>query len=202
MISKKINYQITKFIISAINVNQLPKDTGVEIAFIGRSNSGKSSALNSLIQKKNFARTSKTAGKTKFINLFEVKNGIRIADLPGYGYANISKKIKSNFINLINEYLQKRKCIKGIVIMMDIRNPLNIIDLQLIKWILKKNIHLLILLTKADKLSFNDQKKQLFEVYNKLSIFKNIIEVECFSIFKNIGINKLRMKLKIWFTES
>ena len=160
MAIKNHNYHMTKFVISAPDIRHLPKDTGIEVAFAGRSNAGKSSALNALTQQKSLARTSKTPGRTQLINLFEVEEGIRLVDLPGYGYAEVPEDMKRKWQQALGEYLQKRECIKGLVILMDIRHPLKDLDMQMIEWSVAMNIPVLVLLTKADKLASGARKKQ------------------------------------------
>ncbi len=118
------NYQQTHFVTSAPDIRHLPSDTGIEVAFAGRSNAGKSSALNTLTNQKNLARTSKTPGRTQLINLFEVAEGKRLVDLPGYGYAQVPEEMKIKWQRALGEYLEKRMCLKGLVVLMDIRHPL------------------------------------------------------------------------------
>ena len=119
------------FLLSALEVASLPKDTGSEVALCGRSNSGKSSVLNALANNKNLARTSKTPGRTQSLNVFslEENHAIRVIDLPGYGFAKVSKQERKKWGFLINNYLSKRKSLKGLVIIMDIRHPLKESDL-------------------------------------------------------------------------
>src|SRR5690554_3906967 len=114
-----LNFQPTKFITSAANIRQLPEDSGVEIAFAGRSNAGKSSALNTLTRQNALARTSKTPGRTQLINVFEVAAGKRLIDLPGYGYAKVPVAIKEKWQEALSEYLQKRQSLRGLVLLMD-----------------------------------------------------------------------------------
>ncbi|HHR5901488.1 TPA: ribosome biogenesis GTP-binding protein YihA/YsxC [Providencia alcalifaciens] len=204
MAIKNHNYHMTKFVISAPDIRHLPKDTGIEVAFAGRSNAGKSSALNALTQQKSLARTSKTPGRTQLINLFEVEEGIRLVDLPGYGYAEVPEDMKHKWQQALGEYLQKRECIKGLVILMDIRHPLKDLDMQMIEWSVAMSIPVLVLLTKADKLASGARKKQLMEVRQALAPLEaeGDIEVEYFSALKKIGIDKLRIKLDSWYSTS
>ncbi|HGY2577667.1 TPA: ribosome biogenesis GTP-binding protein YihA/YsxC [Providencia stuartii] len=197
---KNHNYHMTKFVISAPDIRHLPKDTGIEVAFAGRSNAGKSSALNALTQQKSLARTSKTPGRTQLINLFEVEEGIRLVDLPGYGYAEVPEEMKRKWQKALGEYLQKRECIKGLVVLMDIRHPLKDLDMQMIEWSIAMEIPVLVLLTKADKLASGARKKQLMEVRQALSPLGGDVEVEYFSALKKIGIDKLRLKLDSWYS--
>ena len=199
MAIKNHNYQMSKFVISAPDIRHLPKDTGIEVAFAGRSNAGKSSALNALTQQRGLARTSKTPGRTQLINLFEVEEGIRLVDLPGYGYAEVPEEMKRKWQQALGEYLQKRECIKGLVVLMDIRHPLKDLDMQMIEWSVAMSVPVLVLLTKADKLASGARKKQLTEVRQALAPLEGDIEVEYFSALKKIGVDKLRIKLDSWY---
>lgn len=192
---------MTKFVISAPDIRHLPNDTGIEVAFAGRSNAGKSSALNTLTQQKSLARTSKTPGRTQLINLFEVEDGVRLVDLPGYGYAEVPEAMKRKWQQALGEYLQKRECLKGLVVLMDIRHPLKDLDMQMVEWAVAMNVPVLVLLTKADKLASGAKKKQLMGVRQTLAELGGDIEVENFSSLKKIGVDKLVIKLNKWFSE-
>ncbi|HGJ5875983.1 MAG TPA: ribosome biogenesis GTP-binding protein YihA/YsxC [Arsenophonus sp.] len=201
MTNKNYNYHQTKFVTSAPDIRHLPNDHGIEIAFAGRSNAGKSSALNALTQQKNLACTSKTPGRTQLINLFEVADGIKLVDLPGYGYAKVPESIKRKWQQALSEYLQKRKCLKGLIVLMDIRHPLKEMDIQMVEWSVAMNIPVLVLLTKADKLVSNKRKAQVITVRNSLKTLAGNIQVEIFSSLKKIGIDKLQLKLDEWLNE-
>ncbi|VFP79543.1 ribosome biogenesis GTP-binding protein YihA/YsxC [Candidatus Erwinia haradaeae] len=193
------NYHLTHFVTSAPSVQHLPDDTGIEVAFIGHSNSGKSSALNALTNNKKLARTSKTPGSTKLINLFKVSTNYRLVDLPGYGYSYASQTIKIQWQNLIINYLTYRRSLIGLSILMDVRHPLKILDYQMILLAIKNNIEVFILLTKADKLSNNINLIQLNKVRKDTKIFPKKINVELFSSKKKIGIDKLQRQLNFWY---
>lgn len=150
--SVKIHYQNTHFITSAPDIRHLPEDEGIEIAFAGRSNAGKSSSLNRLTNQKNLAKTSKTPGRTQLINLFKVADGCHIVDLPGYGFAQVPLEMKLKWQRALGEYLQKRQSLKGLVVLMDIRHPMKDLDQQLIIWAVECGIPVQVMLTKADKL--------------------------------------------------
>jgi len=180
--------------VSDINIGH-----GIEIAFIGYSNSGKSSAINSLTNKKKLARCSKTPGRTQLINFFQVVSNFRIVDLPGYGYAKCPISIKLKWEKLIYSYLKTRKSLKGLVFLMDIRNPLKVYDQYIINIALDQNIPMFILLTKCDKLTLSQQKIQFQIVYAKLKVFLQEVKIELFSSFKKIGIKKLQSQLNIWY---
>jgi len=196
----ELNYHVTHFVMSAPDIRHLPADTGIEVAFAGRSNAGKSSALNTLTNQKGLARTSKTPGRTQLINLFEVKEGKRLVDLPGYGYAEVPEEMKLKWQRALGEYLQKRQALKGLVILMDIRHPLKDLDRQMINWSVESGIPVLLLLTKADKLASGARKAQLNVVREAALEFVGDVQVELFSSLKKIGVDKVRQKLDSWFT--
>jgi GTP-binding protein len=195
-----LNYAKTHFILSAPDISHLPVDSGVEIAFAGRSNAGKSSALNTLTNQKGLARTSKTPGRTQLINLFEVEENCRLVDLPGYGYAQVPEAIKRKWQKALGEYLQKRESLKGLVVLMDIRHPLKDLDQQMIEWAVSVDIPIMLLLTKADKLASGAQKKQVNMVKEAILPFQGDITVAPFSSPKRIGLEALKKKLDEWFS--
>ncbi|MDP8099361.1 ribosome biogenesis GTP-binding protein YihA/YsxC [Pasteurella atlantica] len=201
MMTIKLNYQKTHFLMSAPDIHHLPEDIGVEIAFAGRSNAGKSTALNVLTNQKSLAKTSKTPGRTQLINLFEVEPNCKIVDLPGYGYAAVPEQVKIKWQKSLGEYLQQRECLKGIVILMDIRHPLKALDQQMIEWAVASDLPILLFLTKADKLNQSERNKQLKIVREAILPFQGNIEVECYSALKRTGIDKLANKLNSWFAE-
>ncbi|MBC9131904.1 YihA family ribosome biogenesis GTP-binding protein [Frischella sp. Ac48] len=196
-----LNYAKTQFVTSAPDIHHLPSDTGVEIAFAGRSNAGKSSALNTLTNQKNLARTSKTPGRTQLINLFEVVPNCRLVDLPGYGFAQVPEEVKRKWQKSLGEYLHKRESLKGLVILMDIRHPLKDLDQQMIDWAVQSQLPVMLLLTKADKLASGAQKKQLNMVKEAILPFQGDISVTTFSSLKRTGIEILKQKLDQWFAQ-
>lgn len=187
---------------SAPDIRHLPEDNGVEIAFAGRSNAGKSTALNALTNQRSLARTSKTPGRTQLINLFEVENSCKLVDLPGYGYAAVPEQMKLQWQKALGEYLQKRECLKGVVILMDIRHPLKDLDQQMIEWAVASQLPVLLLLTKADKLSQSARSKQVKMVREAILPFQGDIQVEAFSALNKMGIERLAHKLDSWFSEN
>lgn len=195
----KLNYHKTHFLTSAPNIRSIPEDTGIEIAFAGRSNAGKSTALNALTNQKSLARTSKTPGRTQLINLFEVEPNCKLVDLPGYGYAAVPEKMKIEWQKSLGEYLQKRECLGGLVVLMDIRHPLKDLDQQMIEWAVSADLPVMLLLTKADKLSQSARSKQVKMVREAILPFQSDIQVEAFSAQNKIGIDKLAAKLDCWF---
>ena len=195
------NYQQTHFVISAPDIRHLPSDTGIEVAFAGRSNAGKSSALNTLTNQKSLARTSKTPGRTQLINLFQVAEGKRLVDLPGYGYAEVPEEMKLKWQRALAEYLHARQCLQGLVVLMDILHPIKDLDQQMIHWAVESQIEVLVLLTKADKLASGARKAQLAMVREAVLAFNGDVQVEAFSSLKKIGVDKLRQKLDSWFSD-
>ncbi|CAM3962709.1 MULTISPECIES: ribosome biogenesis GTP-binding protein YihA/YsxC [Rahnella] len=201
MTSQTYNYHMTHFVMSAPDIRHLPSDAGIEVAFAGRSNAGKSSALNTLTQQKSLARTSKTPGRTQLINLFEVKPGIRLVDLPGYGYAEVPEEMKRKWQRALGEYLQMRNSLKGLVVLMDIRHPLKDLDQQMIQWAVDVGTPVMLLLTKADKLASGARQAQIKMVREAVKEFMGDIQVEAFSSPKKMGVDKLSDKLNTWFSE-
>ena len=201
MTSQTYNYHMTHFVISAPDIRHLPSDVGIEVAFAGRSNAGKSSALNTLTEQKSLARTSKTPGRTQLINLFQVEEGVRLVDLPGYGYAQVPEEMKRKWQRALGEYLQMRNCLKGLVVLMDIRHPLKDLDQQMIQWAVDVGTPVLVLLTKSDKLASGARQKQLNVVRAQVESFMGDIQVETFSSLKKTGVDKLKAKLNSWFSE-
>jgi GTP-binding protein len=146
-------FDAARFVASAHEPSELPPDIGSEIAFAGRSNAGKSSAINALTRRKKLAFVSKTPGRTQTINFFDCGGNRRLVDLPGYGYAAVSQKERAHWGMLISTYLQERTSLKGLVIIVDSRHPLTPLDHQLLGWYTPTNQPVLVLLTKADKLN-------------------------------------------------
>lgn len=201
MDNKQINFNTARFITSAPNIKQMPADTGVEIAFAGRSNAGKSSALNTITQQKSLARTSKTPGRTQLINVFELSEGKRLIDLPGYGYAKVPEEMKLKWQAALSEYLQHRDSLKGLVVLMDIRHPLKDIDQQLLQWASDCELPVLALLTKCDKLKSGARKAEVLKVREAVAIFGGDIRVEAFSSLKGTGLDQARAILSEWLLQ-
>jgi GTP-binding protein len=187
------------FLTSAPSIDFLSESDGMEVAFAGRSNAGKSSALNKLTRQKGLARTSKTPGRTQLINMFELDEERRLVDLPGYGYAKVPLEMKLKWQKSLGEYLQQRKCLKGLVVLMDIRHPLKDLDQNLLNWAVEVNLPVLILLTKADKLKAGKRKAQTLMVREASMAFCGDVTVHSFSSLSGIGVPELEQVLFKWF---
>ncbi len=196
---KKPHYNNATFLLSAPTLVELPPDQGIEVAFIGRSNAGKSSALNTITGIKGLARTSKTPGRTQMINLFNLDETRRLVDLPGYGYAKVPLAIKHRWQKNINEYLQKRECLKGLILIMDIRHPLKEYDQQCLEWAFHSNLPTHILLTKADKLSRGAAINTLIEVRKAIEHMQSTT-VQLFSSLNKAGLDEALQQLDSWYS--
>ncbi|MES9906179.1 MAG: ribosome biogenesis GTP-binding protein YihA/YsxC, partial [Sedimenticola sp.] len=180
-----------RFLTSAAKLSQAPEDTGMEIAFAGRSNAGKSSALNTLCGQKNLARTSKTPGRTQLLNFFSLDDDHRLVDLPGYGYAKVAERIKRQWQAELATYLESRRSLRGIVLLMDVRHPLKEFDLQMLEWSSGIDLPTHILLTKADKLKYGAASASLLQLRKALKSFRSdLITAQLFSSLKRQGIDE------------
>ena len=193
-------FQNAKFFTTVNHLKDLP-DTPAEIAFVGRSNAGKSSAINTLTKHVRLAYVSKTPGRTQHINFFELANGNFMVDLPGYGYAQVPEAIRAHWVKLLGDYLQTRRQLIGLVLIMDARHPLKALDIQMLDFfhITGRPVH--ILLSKADKLSKNDQIKTLSEVKKSLKPYmeRQHISIQLFSSLKKQGIEEVNKIVGEWF---
>lgn len=192
-------YTKAVFLKSAARVNQLPEDLGYEVAFAGRSNAGKSSALNCLTTIRSLARTSKTPGRTQLINLFSLDEERRLVDLPGYGYAKVAMQVKEEWQKHLAHYLEVRACLKGLVLLMDLRHPLKDLDQMMIDWALNRELPIHILLTKADKLSKSETKNTVLKVRKHYELASHLVSVQSFSALKKEGLDELIHTLNQWF---
>jgi GTP-binding protein len=197
----EIIFQQTKFSKSVVTLADLPPSTGAEVAFVGRSNAGKSSAINTITGLKGLVRTSKTPGCTKCINLFEVDHSKRLVDLPGYGFAKVPRSIKERWEKVINSYLQERDCLRGLILIMDIRHILQPLDIHLINWADEIQLPIHILLTKSDKLKPAQARKVLSDVESFLKNYSTKMSVQLFSSLTKTGCDKARKKLASWFSK-
>lgn len=195
----KLNYQKAIFLLSVAELPQLPPDEGIEVAIVGRSNAGKSSVLNQLTQNKGLARVSKTPGRTQLINLFGLDENRRLADLPGYGYAKVPPSMKKKWQALLDNYLRSRECLRGLILVMDIRHPLKEFDHLMLSFSSQCDLPVHILLNKCDKLTQSAASKTLREVKEKLKPYANKISVQTFSAMKGKGVKELREQMDDWF---
>ncbi|RUO19197.1 ribosome biogenesis GTP-binding protein YihA/YsxC [Aliidiomarina haloalkalitolerans] len=200
MSSQSVHFQSARFITSAPDIRHLPADEGLEVAFAGRSNAGKSSALNTLTKQKSLARTSKTPGRTQQINVFSLDDGRRLIDLPGYGFAKVPLAMKHKWQQALSEYLQKRKCLRGLVVLMDIRHPMKDLDQELIHWAVESDLPVLVVLTKADKLKSGARKATLMQIQEALPGFNGDVQVITFSSLNKSGLPDLERILQGWFS--
>jgi GTP-binding protein len=201
MTIESVNFKRAKFLLSAPTLRQCPEDSGCEVAFAGRSNAGKSSAINTLTDNKNMARTSKTPGRTQLINYFEVGQDKRLVDLPGYGYAKVPKAVKAKWDHHLAEYLQLRQSLVGLILLMDIRHPLQDYDQQMLNWAAQAGLPVHIMLTKADKLKRGPAKSSLLAVDKRLREMDpgyTLLSVQVFSSLKKIGLVELERQLNNW----
>jgi GTP-binding protein len=197
------SYHQAHFITSAASLSQCPSGAGIEVAFAGRSNAGKSSAINMLTNQKQLARTSKTPGRTQLINFFELDAEHRLVDLPGYGYAKVSESVKLNWQKTLEQYLQQRDALAGLILLMDIRHPLKEFDQQMIDWCVESEMPVHILLTKADKLKRGPATSALLQVKKYLKEINktdaDAVTVQMFSSLKRTGLEELVKVLDKWF---
>ena len=172
---------------SISELNQSPEDIGSEVAFVGRSNAGKSTAINSITNRNSLAKTSKTPGRTQLINFFKINDNSRFVDLPGYGFAKASKEKQKSWNRLVTDYIKYRQSLKGVVLIIDIRRGFGEMDLMFLVFYLPLNKLLHILLTKADKLS---KQKQSLILNEAREIYGSIATIQIFSGTKKIGISE------------
>ena len=193
-------YQQTSFLLGVPDPRKAPPDRGAEVAFAGRSNAGKSSALNTITGQRSLARISKAPGRTREINFFLVRGDRRLVDLPGYGYAKVSKSVQKQWERHIAHYLETRQSLVGVILMMDIRHPLRAFDLQLLRWCHAAELPAHILLTKADKLKRGPAQSTLLSVRRQLGTLHPDASVQLFSSLKGDGAEEARAVLDDWLT--
>lgn len=194
---KKVNpFRVASYVLSAHQLKQLPRDAGIEVAIAGRSNAGKSSAINTFTDQRSLARTSKTPGRTQQIVIFELDENRRIADLPGYGYAKVPLKLKAHWRTVMARYFETRKCLRGVVLVMDIRHPMREFDQQMLDWCDSADVPCHILLTKADKLKRGPAQSTLLKIRRDLP---DIASIQVFSSLNKTGLDELVDKLSIWY---
>lgn len=194
------NYRRALYLTSAAKLSQCPPDEGCEVAFAGRSNAGKSSAINSLTGNSKLAKTSRTPGRTQLINFFELSGQQRLVDLPGYGFAKVPLAVKREWTKQLENYLQQRQCLRGLILLMDVRHPLQAFDQQMLDWAVAAAMPVHILLTKADKLKKGPASSTLLKVRAELGPYGELVSVQLFSALKHSGHEQLQEVLNSWLT--
>lgn len=201
MTSKKVSteknpFRNASYVLNAHKLSQLPEDKGYEVAFAGRSNAGKSSAINCLTDQKSLARTSKTPGRTQQIVIFDLDEERRIADLPGYGYAKVPEALKLHWQKVMQRYFETRECLQGVVLVVDIRHPIKAFDQQMLDWCSSVNIPCHVLMTKADKLKRGPAQSALLKLRKQLP---ENCSAQVFSAKDKTGLDPLIRLLKQWY---
>lgn len=192
-------YRSAHYTVSATQLSQLPPDLGYEVAFAGRSNAGKSSAINTITGIKALARISKTPGRTQMINFFHLDDERALVDLPGYGYAKVPEKMKLKWQATLSKYLETRQSLRGLMLMMDIRHPLKNFDLQMLGWAKQAELPIHILLTKSDKLGRGAGGNALQQVRKELKEADLEASVQLFSSLNHQGRDEAIQVLDEWF---
>jgi len=196
-----VSLNSARFLTSAARLAECPPDTGTEVAFAGRSNAGKSSAINALTNIGKLARTSKTPGRTRLINFFSLNRpNARLVDLPGYGYAKVTRAMQAEWQQHLDEYLRRRRSLRGMILLMDIRHPQTEFDQMMVDWCQHQGLSLMILLTKADKLKFGPAKQTMLKLRNQLQAFPAVERIVLFSAFKGTGLDEAREQLVQWLS--
>lgn len=193
-------YRQAHYTISATQLSELPDDTGKEVAFAGRSNAGKSSAINTITEQKALARVSKTPGRTQMINFFSLGEQHALVDLPGYGYAKVPEKMKIRWQQTLGKYLETRQSLQGLILMMDIRHPLKEFDIQMIKWANASDLPVHILLTKADKLKRGAAMATMHKVTAELTKLQLTASAQLFSSLNKMGKDNAIAQLNSWLS--
>ncbi len=191
-------YQQTHFILGTPDTRGAPPDTGLEVAFAGRSNAGKSSALNTITGQRALARISKAPGRTREINFFHVDEGRRLVDLPGYGYAKVSKSMKGGWQKSIDRYLETRHSLCGVILLMDVRHPLKEHDQQVLAWCAAARLPTHVLLTKADKLKRGPASAALLKTKKLLGGIHPDASIQLFSSHTRLGVDDVHQVLNTW----
>jgi GTP-binding protein len=194
-------FKNARFLASVHDLHELPPPAGPEIAFAGRSNAGKSSAINTLAQHTRLAFVSKTPGRTQLINFFELRSGGLLVDLPGYGYAKVPDAVRSHWQKTLALYLQTRESLCGLALIMDARHPLTELDRMMIEWFRESGRPIHVLLTKADKLSRQDAVRTLRAVQGELRAYGPQHSAQLFSSLKRHGIEQAETVFAQWLGE-
>lgn len=194
-----MNFNATHFVTSAATLGDCPADSLAEVAFAGRSNAGKSSAINTITGQTRLARISKTPGRTQLLNYFQVEPGRYLVDLPGYGFAKVPLAVKNKWQQELENYLRRRESLTGIVILSDIRHPLKEFDQMMVDWAVQSGLPVLLLLTKADKIKRGAAQNTLLRVRREVKELPEV-RVQLFSALKNMGVDEVRPILSEWLT--
>lgn len=197
-VSESIDFKSAVYSTSASKLEQCPSDSGREVAFIGRSNAGKSSAINVLTGQSKLARTSKTPGRTQLLNFFSVGEDRYLVDLPGFGYAKVPLEVRNKWQQQLERYLRQRESLQGLVLLMDIRHPFKDSDRSMLQWCVDASVPLHILLTKSDKLKQGAAKATLLQCRREVEPYAPQVTVQLFSSLKGQGVDELRGKLTGW----
>lgn len=192
-------FQKATFYTSVNHLQGLPPSVGIEVAFAGRSNAGKSSAINALTNRGRLAFVSKTPGRTQYINFFQLEHGLFLVDLPGYGYAKVPVAIRQHWEYLLSTYLQTRKTLHGLILIMDVRHPLTTLDIQMLNWFAATGKPVHILLTKADKLKRQHAINTMRAVSAYIEKFFPYSSVQLFSSMTAKGVEEAQAVLASWF---
>lgn len=198
-----LHYHNASYQISAPTLALCPADEGREVAFAGRSNAGKSSAINTLTRQSKLAKTSKTPGRTQMLNFFRLnpEASARLVDLPGYGFAKVNKKMKEEWQKHLSHYLQERESLVGLVLLMDIRHPMQELDTTMLNWAIDAELPTHILLTKADKLKKGPARDTELKLQKQLTEneLDDLVTVQRFSSLKKEGLETLKARLNAWY---
>jgi GTP-binding protein len=192
------HYHQAKFLLSCPSLKGCPPDEGFEVIFAGRSNAGKSSAVNTLTQQNKLAKVSRTPGRTQHLVFFELDDHRRLVDLPGYGYAKVPEKIKRQWHQDMSEYFNKRDCLRGAILVMDVRHPLKPFDKMMLDWCVSINLPTQILLTKADKLKKGQASNTLLQLLREIKGYP-YVDAQLFSSLKKQGLDKAWTRLDSFF---
>ncbi|HKO88202.1 MAG TPA: ribosome biogenesis GTP-binding protein YihA/YsxC [Burkholderiales bacterium] len=190
-------FRNASFVASAHHLYELPPPTAPEIVFAGRSNAGKSSAINTLADHKRLAFVSKTPGRTQLINFFQIANGF-LVDLPGYGYAKVPEQVRKHWENTLAQYLQTRETLRGMALIMDVRHPLTPLDWNMMEWFMPSGRPIHILLTKADKLSRQEGTDALRKVRQEIEKRSPLFSAQLFSSSKKVGVEEAEKVFSAW----
>ncbi len=187
------HYPEARFLKSADAPRQFVPDTGVEVAFAGRSNAGKSSAINAIVNRRQFARTSKTPGRTQLVNFFHLRDEARLVDLPGYGFAKVADRVRQHWAGLMSDYFESRSSLKGLFLVCDIRRGITDFDRQMLAFAESVGLPTHVLMTKADKLKRGQAARAVLEAKKALA---GAATLQAFSAVSRLGIDEARSRLE------